>query len=63
VQYFLGYSELRDLDRDAQKKWGASYTQRKFDEAVIGHGTIAVKYLRPYVLEEKLPAAGKSAKP
>lgn len=57
VQYFLGYSEIRDLERDAQRKWGAAFTQRKFDEGLVGHGSIAVKYLRPYVLDEKLPAA------
>jgi uncharacterized protein (DUF885 family) len=50
-QYFLGLQEILDLERDARAKWGAGFTQRRFDEALIGHGSIAVRYLRRYVLK------------
>jgi uncharacterized protein (DUF885 family) len=50
AQYFLGLSEIEDLDRDYKNKLGQKYTQRGFDEALIGHGSIAVKFLRQYLL-------------
>jgi uncharacterized protein (DUF885 family) len=50
AQYFLGLSEIRDLERDYQKKLGSGFTQRKFDEALIGQGSVAVKLLRRYLV-------------
>ena len=50
-QYFLGLDELQTLERDYRKKVGAKFDQRTFDEAVIGHGSIAVRLLRDYVLK------------
>jgi uncharacterized protein (DUF885 family) len=51
AQYFLGLDEIRDLERDYRKKVGAAFTQRKFDEALIGQGSVAVKFLRRYLVE------------
>jgi len=47
-QYFLGAEEIRALEAEARAKGG--FDQRAFDEALIGHGTIGVKHLRPFVL-------------
>ncbi len=63
VQYFLGYSELKDLERDVLKKQGNAFNQRAFNEGVIGHGTIAVKYLRAYLLDEKVGPGAGAAQP
>jgi uncharacterized protein (DUF885 family) len=49
-QYFLGYDEILELERDAKKAQGKAWTQRAFNEALIGHGSIAVKLLRRYIL-------------
>jgi uncharacterized protein (DUF885 family) len=49
VQYYLGYAEIRDLEAQARKEWGAAYTQRKFDELMVGHGSVAVRFLRRFV--------------
>ncbi len=51
MQYFLGLDEIQALERDWRKKVGGGFTQRGFDEALIGHGSIAVKHLRRYLLE------------
>jgi uncharacterized protein (DUF885 family) len=51
VQYFLGYDEIRALERDYRKQAGARFSQRAFDEALVGHGSIAVKLLRRYLVE------------
>ena len=53
VQYFLGLDEIEQLERDYRKQVGAKYTQRAFDEALIGHGSIAVKFLRRFMLSTK----------
>ncbi len=50
AQYFLGLDEIRSLEAEARKKEGAAWTQRGFDEALIGRGSIAVKFLRKYLL-------------
>jgi uncharacterized protein (DUF885 family) len=51
VQYFLGLDEIRALERDYRKKVGARFGQRAFNEALVGHGSIAVKLLRRTLLE------------
>jgi uncharacterized protein (DUF885 family) len=48
-QYFIGFSEILDLEKDVRAK--GTFDQRAFDEALIGHGTIGVKVLRPFVLK------------
>ncbi|HEX8952645.1 MAG TPA: DUF885 family protein, partial [Polyangia bacterium] len=50
-QYFLGLDEIETLERDHRAKVGAKFNQRAFNEALIGHGSIAVKFLRDYVLK------------
>jgi uncharacterized protein (DUF885 family) len=63
VQYFLGLEEIRELERDYRAKVGASFSQRAFDEALIGHGSIAVKFLRRYLLEQRVRSPGKALDP
>jgi uncharacterized protein (DUF885 family) len=47
-QYFLGWAEIVRLERDVRAK--GSFDQRTFDDALLSHGTLAVKHLRQYVL-------------
>jgi len=53
AQYFLGFTEILELEADYRKVVGAKFSQRAFDEALIGHGSIAVKFLRRYLLDAK----------
>ncbi len=46
-QYFIGTTELRRLEADVRAKGG--FDQRAFDEALVSHGDIAVKHLRPFL--------------
>src|SRR5581483_9933548 len=41
AQYFLGHQEIQALEADYRKQKGAGFSQRAFDEALIGHGSIA----------------------
>jgi uncharacterized protein (DUF885 family) len=50
AQYFLGWDAIVELERDYKAKVGKAYSQRRFDEALVGHGSISVKYLRPIVM-------------
>lgn len=50
VQYFLGLDEIQTLERDYRRRIGGAFDQRRFNEALIGHGPIPVKLLRNYVL-------------
>jgi uncharacterized protein (DUF885 family) len=52
-QYFLGASEINELEAEYRKSVGAKFKQRTYDEAIIGHGSIAVKFLRRYLLDAK----------
>jgi uncharacterized protein (DUF885 family) len=56
AQYFLGCQEIKALELDYRKRVGARYSQRELNEALIGHGSIAVKFLRRYVLDAGTPA-------
>jgi len=53
AQYFLGFSEITELEADYRKVVGAKFSQRTFDEALISHGSVAVKFLRRYLLDAK----------
>jgi uncharacterized protein (DUF885 family) len=52
AQYFLGYEEIMELEKDYRKLKQQAFSQREFDEALIGHGPIAVKYLRNFLLQK-----------
>jgi uncharacterized protein (DUF885 family) len=47
-QYFLGWAEIVRLEGEARA--AGTFDQRSFDEALLGHGTIAVKHLRGFVM-------------
>ena len=53
AQYFMGLSEIDDLERDYRKQVGTKFSQRTFNEALIGHGSVAVRFLRRYLLDTK----------
>jgi uncharacterized protein (DUF885 family) len=46
AQYFLGLDEIRAYEKEYRAKHADKFSQRAFNEAVIGHGSIAVKLLR-----------------
>ncbi|MSP59718.1 MAG: DUF885 domain-containing protein [Myxococcales bacterium] len=52
AQYFLGLDEIERLEADHRKKVGVAFKQRTFNEALIGHGSIAVRHLRTYLMGE-----------
>jgi len=49
AQYYLGVAEIGQLEADWRKRH-PSFDQRAFDEALIGQGSVAVQFLRRYML-------------
>lgn len=47
-QYFLGLEEIQQLEMDVRRVKGAAFSQREFNETLIGHGPMPVRYLRNY---------------
>ncbi len=52
AQYFLGLDEIESLERDYKNRPGTKWSQREFNEALIEHGSVAVRFLRWYLLGE-----------
>jgi uncharacterized protein (DUF885 family) len=50
LSYFTGYSEHMALREEARQRWGKDYDERKFNDAVLAHGSPPVKYVRELVL-------------
>ena len=46
AQYFLGLAEIEELEQSERARLGSGFQQRAFDEALIGHGSIAVRHIR-----------------
>jgi len=53
AQYFLGWDAIRELEREYRAKVGRAFSQRTFNEALVGHGSVGVKYLRRFLLDGK----------
>jgi uncharacterized protein (DUF885 family) len=49
AQYFLGLDEITALEADYRKQH-PDFKQRAFNEALVGQGSVAVKFLRRYLL-------------
>jgi uncharacterized protein (DUF885 family) len=46
LSYFTGYEEHRELRAEAERRWGAKFDLRKYNDAVLSHGSPPVKYVR-----------------
>jgi len=46
LSYFTGYTEHMALREEAKRRWGNEFTLRRYHDAVIGHGSPPVKYVR-----------------
>jgi uncharacterized protein (DUF885 family) len=46
LSYFTGYEEHRLLRGEAEKRWGKSFTLRRYHDTVLSYGSPPVKYAR-----------------
>jgi uncharacterized protein (DUF885 family) len=46
LSYFTGYAEHMDLREEARRRWGSSFDLRKYNDAVLSHGSPPARYVR-----------------
>jgi len=46
LSYFTGYEEHLALRREAMQRWGPDFDLRRYNDAVLSHGSPPVKYVR-----------------
>ena len=51
LSYFTGYEEHLALRQEAERRWGAGFTQKRYNDAVLAHGSPPVKYARALMFE------------
>ena len=51
LSYFTGYEEHRALRDEARAKWGKAFSLRRYNDAVLAHGSPPVKYVRELLLD------------
>ena len=51
LSYFTGYSEHMALRDEARARWGRDFDLRKYNDAVLSHGSPPVKYVRALLFD------------
>ena len=46
LSYFTGYEEHRELRAEAERRWGRDFDLRKYNDAVLSHGSPPAKYVK-----------------
>lgn len=54
LSYFTGYAEHMALREEARRRWGKDFTLRRYNDAVLSHGSPPVKYARALMFGEKV---------
>ena len=54
LSYFAGYTEHLDLRRAVQAREGARFDLKRYNDAVIAHGSPPVRYVRALMLNEPI---------
>ncbi len=54
--YFVGFLEHLDLRKAVEKRWGESFTLRRYHDQVLSYGSPPAKYVRAMMLDEPIPA-------
>jgi uncharacterized protein (DUF885 family) len=57
LSYFVGYSEHMALREEIKAKWGAAYSLKRYNEAVLAHGSPPVRYVRALLLGKAIDQA------
>lgn len=53
--YFVGVQEHLDLRAEAEKRWGRSFTLKRYHDAVLSYGSPPVKYVRALLFDLPIP--------
>ncbi|MHB8283659.1 MAG: DUF885 domain-containing protein [Caulobacteraceae bacterium] len=51
LSYFTGYDEHMALREEAKQRWGAAYSLRRYDDAVLAHGSPPIRFVRELMFD------------
>jgi uncharacterized protein (DUF885 family) len=51
LSYFSGYEEHMEMRAEAKRRWGASFTLKRYNDAVLSHGSPPARFVRQLVLD------------
>ncbi|MFC4293765.1 DUF885 domain-containing protein [Novosphingobium tardum] len=52
LSYFTGYAEHMALREEAKRRWGRDFTLRRYNDAVLSHGSPPIKYVRALMFDD-----------
>jgi uncharacterized protein (DUF885 family) len=55
LDYFTGLEEHLALHDEAKKRWGDKFTLRRYNDAVLAHGSPPVKFVRALMFGLPVP--------
>jgi len=55
ICYFAGKEQILALKRDAKAKWGAGYSERRFNDELLAMGSVPFVFARAKLLGEPVP--------
>ena len=55
LNYFTGYTEHLDLRRAAEAREGRAFDPKRYNDAVLAHGSPPVRFVRALMLGEPVP--------
>ena len=55
ICYFAGKEQILALKRDAKAKWGAAYSERRFNDELLALGSVPYVFARAKLLGEPVP--------
>jgi uncharacterized protein (DUF885 family) len=53
--YFVGYQEHMDMRRAVEQAWQGDFSERRYHDEALSHGSPPVKYVRALLLDEEIP--------
>jgi uncharacterized protein (DUF885 family) len=51
LSYFTGYTEHMQMREEAKRRWGAGFTLKGYNDAVLAHGTPPTKFVRELLFD------------
>lgn len=52
--YFVGWQEHLDLRREAERRWGKDFSNRRYDDTVLSFGSPPVRYVRELMFDQPI---------
>lgn len=51
LSYFSGYEEHMEMRAEAKRRWGAAFTLKRYNDAVLAHGSPPARFVRELVFD------------